>query len=251
MRCEIFVVSFSRDVEFLRYALKSIRRFATGFAGITVVVPDQDDDLFAWVYDYGAKLRTFNECPGKGMLHHEYQVMIADRWCPFADAILHMDSDCMFWEPVTPADYFVDGRPILYRERYATLTNKLRLNWKKAVFDATEIDCDWDCMTRLPIVHLPETYKKAREIICDHTQQTVESYILSCRNEFPQSYAEFNTLGSVAIAHFPERYHFVDYDVRTPDGGYDYVRGKDRMTCGWSHGGIERYRKEWDEILGN
>lgn len=246
---EIFIVSFKRDAEFLRYALRSIEKFATGFTGITVLVPRTDFRSFEWVHRTPSKLRFFDENPNCGMLHHQAKIIEADIWCPNAETILFMDSDCMFWEPVTPADYFVDGRPVLYRERYATLTNKLRLNWKEAVFNATGIDPEWETMCRHPAVHLRETIAHTRQRIETHTGKSSEDYILSCRNDFPQTFAEFPTLGAVAITHFSARYNFVDYDVTTPDGGYDYRRGKDRMTAHWSHGGIEAYRAACEEIL--
>jgi hypothetical protein len=249
VKVRIFIVSFHRDVEFLRYCLKSIQKYATGFEGVTIAVPINEHLLFDWVKDYGADLGVFEEDPAKGMMHHEYEKMTADIWCPSADAILHLDSDCMFWEPASPDDFFVNGKPILFRERYATLKNKLRLHWKKAVFDATGIDPEWETMVRHPAVHLRETYAITRTVIFGHTKRPVREYILSCRNEFPQEFAEFPTLGSVAIAHIPGKYHFVEYDVTTPDGGYPYDRERDFVTAHWSHGGIERYREVSEAIL--
>lgn len=248
MNTEIFIVSCKRDVEFLRYCLKSIERFSRGFSGVRVLVPRVDQDLFSFVKET-AVLEVYDEHPTKGMLDHEAQIMGSDVWCPNADAILHLDSDCIFWEPVTPDDYFVDGKPILYRERYSTLTNKLRLNWWKAVNRATKIDAEWETMVRHPAVHIREVYPAARALITEEWGMWARDYILTCENSFPQTFAEFPTLGAVAIKHFADKYHFLDYDVRTPDGGYDYVRGKDKLTAHWSHGGIDRYRKECEEIL--
>lgn len=249
MRVEIFCVSFFMDAEFLRYLLLSIQKFAAGFAGVTIAVPFRDERLFRFVEELGAKLVLFDEAEGKGMMCHEREIVRADEYCPDADAILFVDSDAMFWEPVTPADYLHGDKPILLRERYATLTNKLRLNWKTAVREATGIDPEWETMLRMPIIHLPETLVKTRLLIQRHTGRDYGDYILSCRSEFPQTFCEHGTNGAVAIEHFPDRYHFIDYDVRTPDGGYDYAHGKDRMVAHWSHGGIERYRAQCEAIL--
>ena len=89
MKVEIFIVSFLRDAEFLRYCLKSIDKFATGFSGVTVVIPNRDVDAMRWVkQEFGARLCGFDEAPNKGMLHHEYQKIIADKW--YSNGRIHL-----------------------------------------------------------------------------------------------------------------------------------------------------------------
>lgn len=249
MNVEILIVTFARDIHFLRYCLRSIHKFATGFSGVTIVVPAHDYDAFQWVKEFGAKVAWFQEVLGKGMLHHEAQIIASDLWCPTADAILHLDSDCMFWEAVTPADYLIEGRAVLYRERFTTLTNKIRLKWKEAVMDAIGIDPEWETMVRHPAIHWRATYVKTRELIELRKGRHFEEYILSCENSFPQTFAEFPTLGTVAMHHFPALYHFVDYDVTTHDGGYLYDHGEDKLVALWSHGGIDQYRQQCEDIL--
>lgn len=249
MKVSILIVSFSRDQEFLRYSLRSIRKFATGFHEVVVVVPRHDEKAFDWVPSFDARLEVFDEEEGKGMLHHELMKIMGDVWCPEADAIAHMDSDCMFWEDAKVDDYVIGGRPVMYRERFDSVVNKLRLNWKAAVKAATGIDPEWDGMTRHPCVFLPETYKLTRQLIEAHTGRSTKDYILSCRNAFPQTFAEFPTLAAVALQHHPEKYHWVDHHTEAADGGYVYVAGRDRMVAMWTHAGVTRYKKECDAIL--
>lgn len=249
MNAQILIVSFLRDADFLRYCLRSISKFATGFSAVQVVVPSHDADEFSWVRNWGANVNLFDQREGKGMLHHEYQKIAADLWCPGADIIVYMDSDCMFWEDAKPEDYVHEGKPILFRERYDQIVNRIRLNWKSAVKMATGIDPVYETMVRHPAVHLPETCRKTREVIEAHTGRTAEDYVLSCRNEFPQSFAEFPTLGAVALQFTPEKYHWVDHRIETEDGGYEYVAGRDRMIASWSHGRVERYQRELEAIL--
>lgn len=250
MKTEILIVSFQRDLEFLRCALRSIQKFARGFSGVTVLVPHQEEAMFGFVTKMGFKLIGYQEWSKNGFMAHADQIIHADQWCPEADAILFMDSDCLFWEEAEPFDYiYARRRPILYRERYDTLTNKLRLNWQAAVISATGITPYWETMVRHPAIHIPEVFQKTRELIKQRTQMSATLYINGCVGTFPQSFAEFPTLGAVAIEHFADRYHFVDHDVRTPDGGYDYQHGRDKMIALWSHHGVEHYRRFIEEIL--
>ena len=54
----------------------------------------------------------------------------------------------------------------------------------------------------------------------------------SCRNEFPQTFCEFNTLGGVAHRYFQERYHWSNLMTQ----GYPFA-GK-VVQC-WSRGGFD------------
>lgn len=246
---EIFIVSFRRDAAFLVYCLRSIQKFCIGFAGVTVMVPSDQIEEFAFVRDFGVTLNGFREWTPNGFMHHADQIVCADLWCPDADAIVFVDSDCMFWEPATPEDYFVDGKPVLFIERFDTLTNRLRMNWKDAVTQAIGLNPAYETMVRHPAVHLPEVHRKTRQMIEAHTGQEASRYIVSCRGDFPQTFAEFPTIGAVAVEHFEDRYHLVEHDIRTPDGGYEYVHGRDKLKAMWSHGGIDAYREQCEEIL--
>lgn len=234
------MVTHAKDLDFARFAMQSADKFATGFNEFVLVVPDTDLAAFApFAFQSGFVVRGFPEAPGKGMLHHEAIICEADRWCPDADAVLHQDADCLFTEPVTPADYFVGDKPILLRERYEDFKQYgHRYGWKKCVREATGIDPEWETMCRHPAVHLARTYRKTRELIEAHTGLGFLEYILSCRNEFPQTFAEFPTLGAVALEHFPDAYHWVD-DRSTGTEAYKYKAGFDKMFSFWSHGGLD------------
>lgn len=242
------IVSFLPDLEFLRYCLRSIQKFATGFAGVTVVVPDRDEEAFEFVEAYGATLKCFDEPAGKGFNAHQLQIIEADRYCPLADYLLFMDSDCVFWEPVKPENYFVDGKPIHLRERYDTLTNKVRLNWRTAVTAATGIEPEYEGMARLPALHIREVFQATRDRISTHTCKFHDQYILGCKNDFPQGFSEFNVLYAVAHEQFYDRYYWVEVNVTTADGGYEYRHGVDFMKAFWSHAGVDAYRAELDAI---
>lgn len=257
---EIMIVTCARDLEFLKYCLLSIEKNAKGFSGVTLVVPRAEEAIFKKAPKI-AKVCYYDEIPGKGMLHHEVQICRADEWCPNAEAVLHVDADCMFWQHCTPLDYAPGGKPMIVRERYSAIgaRNPNRLLWRDCVAKAIGLVPEWECMTRHPAIHWRETYRKTREMVEKFTHRNFDEFVLDGQNAFPQSFCEFNTLGAVAIRHFSDRYTMVDYDhardgeeCGIPEGTpyqYIYRRDRDRLVECWSHAGVSQYKTHMDAWL--
>lgn len=223
---EIFIVSCAKHFDWLEYCLQSIGKFARGFSGVTIIIPGPDAPLAIQRFfgrDFGLPVdqtpfRWPNlepEWEGKGMLWHMAQVMKADEWCPQADFILHTDSDCLFIEPVTPEDYFVNGKPVLYHERFKSLGKKHPevLRWQEVVQKCVTFPVTQETMRRHPAVHPHKTYLKSRVEIAFKTRIAWDSYIKNQRNEFPQTFCEFVTLGNVGMHYFPHDYHLMDMET--------------------------------------
>lgn len=254
---EILIVTFKRDIEFLKYCLKSIEKYARGFAGVTLAVPESERGLYDWVKH--VKMVYFPETPGKGMLHHEIMVCRADELCPNASAILHMDADCMFWANATPSDFFIDGKPVILRERYVSLRNPNRKLWQRCVENAVGFKPEYETMVAHPQIRMRAVYKATRDLVERYTKKPFNEYVLSCNNEFPQSFAEHMTTGAVAIAHFRDQHACVDYDWRrdadecglSQDAGFQYLyrRDRDKVVETWSHAGIGRYKSDMEAWL--
>ena len=216
MSTEIFIVSYAKHFPWLSYCLQSTSKFATGFSGITVLIPrGQESQLPDDIKNSTSyKICLGDEWPGRGMTWHMAQIMRADQWCPQADFILHTDSDCLFTEPVTPDDYFVDGKPVLYYERFSTLTKKHPDVgvWQRVTQECLPFPVLYETMRRHPAVHHRNVYAEARGAIVTKTKQPVDDYIKSCREEYPNGFCEFVTLGNVVMhqEHLRKQYHLVD-----------------------------------------
>lgn len=255
---EILIVTHAKDEGFMRYCMRSVSMFCAGFSGVTVVVPRSEEKMFSWL-PRKTRVITHEDIPGKGMLMHLIMKSRADELCPDADMILHVDSDCLFWEPTAPDDYLPGGRPLLVTEEYEHLLNPNRRNWRDTVIAATGLHPLYETMVRHPQIHHRAVYKRMRELVEKKHGVGFNDYVLAGRNQFPQTFCEFNTLGAVALAEFPSLYAVRPYDRRSDaqqcgqdyHGSWQYIyrKGRDKLIEGWSHGGIDQYAALFNNCL--
>ncbi len=252
----ILIVACKRDLDLLNYCLRSIEKYCSGFASIVLMVPVAEVKAFRDV-PACVELRPFEEMAGKGFLHHMIQVCRADENLPDADHILHIDADTIFVDPTTPDDYVKNGRCLMVRERYEAIgkRNPNRLIWRTCVQRATGILPEFEGMTRHPNIYPRALYGHVRNVVERHLKVDFNSYVFSCENGFPQSFAEFPTLAAVGIRDMPEAFNFVEYDwakdkeecAVPQEFQYIYRRGRDKVFEGWSHGGLSRHKMIWDK----
>ena len=221
MKTDIVIVSCERHFPWLRWALKSIDRFASGFRQVLVLIPDTDlSAIYPLLTEFSTstgvpiRIKVYPDWPGKGFLRHEHVILCSDHFTD-ADFVCHVDSDCMFVEPVTPDDYFRDGKPILVHASYHWLINYQQANlimWQ----DASEVALGWrpseETMRLHPAVHYRKTYEKTRECIDAHTKRDLVDFMQSGRDEFPQDRVEFPVLGAVAWKFFHDDYHWLNQE---------------------------------------
>lgn len=252
----IMVVSYKKEIEFLKYCLKAIDKYASGFCEVVVCVPEQERGSFDWIRR--ARVVYFEEQPGKGMLSHMIMKCRADEICPTANAIVHLDSDTMLWQNCTPVDFTPNGKCVMVRERYADIKNPNRLLWQKNVERALGFKPEYETMVRQGNCYPRAVYGVMRSMVEKFTKQPFDQYVLSGQNQFPQSFCEFDTLGAVAIAHFRDQMDCRDYDKErdsrecgVPIGSWQYIYRRDRdvMVETWGHGGIGMYKSDIEAWL--
>lgn len=256
MKSALLWVTYGKDLPFFEFSLRSYQKFASGFAYAKVIVPTEDVDTFRRLCDPAhVEVAGIGEPPGKGMLMHMAMQMLGETHFP-ADAsfIFHIDADCVFNQPTTPRDYLPGDKPIIcFRDWNRLLTRPVEQDevqtfmgftgrtidfnrgaylWKFAADFALGFPSQRQTMTQMPIVHHRDVYTRARAILKNRFKTDIVSHILQGRNEWPQSFCEFETLGAVAHRFFPDRYHWHELDVQ---GTYP-VRN---VTQTWSHGGLD------------
>jgi len=242
MKCEIFIVSFRRDFSYLMFCLGSIKKFAVGFTGVTILVPDKDVPVLApllhgWKHEFPVSVMGFDQASHpRQHLHHCIKKCQADQYCPGADYILFLDSDCVFREPVTPDDYIIDERPVLLIESYTALESRKdpACCWKKGTAEVLGFVPEFATMLRHPTVYHKYFLNKFRSYIeCVHISP-FEKYALSCDPSFPVGFNDFNNLNSYVHKLYPSFYHIIDLT------GHPERRPHDKLIQYWSHGPIDK-----------
>lgn len=213
MRTDIFIVSCLKHRAWLEHCLASIRKFAQGFGETVVLVPDTEAGEFVELCaEQRALLRVGREPPGKGHLWQCLQKCRADEHCPGADFIFHIDSDCVFCEPVTPADYFEGDKPVLLIEEYASLERQFPgFPWRPVVEKALKRPVKYETMRRQGMVNPIGIYAATRQEVVRAIEEPFDEFVMAQKNEYPQTFCEFNTIGAVALEPpWRDRYHFRD-----------------------------------------
>lgn len=236
MKVSIHCVTVGKHFVYLAHMLRSVEKFASGYVELCVLCPTNDRfemERMARAYHGSIPLWVtyFDEWTGKGMLHHEYLVMNADVHCR-GEFIQHMDSDHVFTEPVTPADYFQEDKPVMVYHDFESLCKEqsnLR-NWQDNGEKAMGFRDDYEFMRRAPLVHAREVYPVSRQEIEANVRRPLDEFVRAQRNEFPQTFCEYQSLGSTAWRRFRDRYHW----VRQPWIG-DLKNQGGKIYQAWSH----------------
>lgn len=238
MKVSILIVSHAKDLEWLGYCLKSILKFASGFHKVMVAWPRLEQDCLCGKLQAPFNVRLFYEAQSPlGQLHHQVQKCCADVYCPDSDFVVHVDSDCIFTEPVTPADYFVNDKPVLLYRPYSTCPPGTP--WQAPTERALGFSCPLETMQRHPAVHYRYTYEDVRAKVEEVHRTPFAEYVLSCKPDFPQGFTEFNTLGSYVMRYYPHAYHAIDVS-KNP-------HPHSKLMQFWSHGPMDQPQDIWHE----
>jgi len=229
--------TFGKDLEWFKYSAASYAKFARGWHDAVCFVPTADALGFIPVCEkYGIRLLHEPAWVDKGFNWHQMQQCCADMLLPDADAIWHMDADCVFTASCTPKHWMNDGKLIA---SYFLFEDLLRVDewgpgmWKSRVDAAIGGDVKWSTMTGHPHCHYREVYEVTRALVADKHPEGFSDYVFSCENSFPQGFCEFETLGATAQYLFRSRYHWNRLETKAthPSAGL--------VAEGWSHGGLD------------
>ena len=215
MNVDILIRSYRGDVGWLKYCLKSITKYCSGFGKTHLVVPEEDFELIERLS--GVEKHKVKDGCG-GYLAQQYTKLCADQFSN-ADYILHFDSDCVFIKPSTPHLFFSAGLPIMLQEK------GVESPWRAISAQSLGWEDEYEYMRRLPIIYPRWIYPEFRDWMQQKHGMSLEAHICS---HPPFGWSEFNTLGQWA-----KRYH---------KDKFDWISPQFRETPSiqfWSWGGLE------------
>jgi hypothetical protein len=258
MKTGLIWVSYAKDVLWFALSAASYRKFARGWDMAKCIVPKQDEEQFKPLCaNNGIELEALEEWTDKPFNWHQFIKSTADQHLPNADVIYHIDSDAVFAQPCTPKDWMVDTRILMPYTPYDAFLKRPededemltfmgytgkkvdfdrgQYNWRFAVEYALGHRVERECMAWNPIVHWRQTYTKMRDVMNTRWPgRGFDGYVRSCRDQHPQTFCEFNTLGAIAHKYFDSSYFWYDLHF---NGKYPFL-GK--VIQSWSHGGLDR-----------
>lgn len=230
MKTAIFIKSYPKDYEWLTFCLKSIQKYCTGFSEIVLALP------------FGEKLPLTKEkivnVQERGIGYY-WQMVVkinADKYTD-ADAILYVDSDCVFTRPFDASEMLKNGKPMLLRRPWGEAGEGVV--WRDPAERALGFKTEHDTMCCHPSIYLRSTLQNLRAHIKSAHGVELEDYALR-EMEGGHKFIEFVTVGNFIIHKEPEKYSIIE------DGSGDYPKP---ISQGWSWGGMSaEKRAELDRI---
>ena len=167
-------------------------------------------------------------------------MMEADLFCPEADVIYLVGSDCIFLRPFTPEMYCPHGKAGVLMNSYAKLADvhSACLPWRRGTARVLGFEPDYEYMRRLPSVFPAAIFAPMRAHVEKLHGMPFGEYIIA-GNRARRDTSEANILGAFAHRFRPETCEFFDCDqvewVEGNPAGWPSALGQM-----WSHGGLDR-----------
>lgn len=205
MHVDIFIRTYSKDLPWLAYALKSIHKYVTGYRNIIIAIPEKERHLLNHLT---AETVIGVKDLEDGYLGQQLTKMQAWRYTD-ADAVVFWDSDVVATRPIDiRTEYFNDGKPIVYKTRYSSINaNGQACPWQPITAKAVGFVPEWEYMRRMPLVYLTRTLALCEDYMDRKHSRTLASYLHAQPH---RAFSEFNVLGAYAEENAADRYHFID-----------------------------------------
>lgn len=241
---DFFCVTFSRDLGWTKYLLRSTARWATGFRSMVIAVPRQDEEAFKQLiapFPF-ARIVLFDEPAGvHGHVQQMYFKCIADTYTD-ADYIIHIDSDCVFTEPVSPDRWFTEGRPDVLFRYWKDCPG---IPWQGVTEIALNFSCPVETMFSFPFVFPREIYDTLRRHIARVHNKSFRDFVFTAKGSHGawQPFCEFNTLGNWCLHAHKELFHWYYVLTHWKRTGVtqnwtywnvnDHIAQLEHVTAGW------------------
>lgn len=198
---DIFIRTYSKDLQWLAYSLQSIHKFCKGFRDIIIVIPEGQKHLLDGFNLTQEKVFT---CPGykDDYMGQQITKICADQYSD-AEYIMYGDSDTLITQVLRPEYLFKKGKPIILKTSYEKLGNAVP--WKAVTEKALGFQVEFEFMRRHPFLYRSSTLKALREYMKELHVKEMSDYV----NEQPErKFSEFNAIGAFADKFEQDKYYF-------------------------------------------
>ncbi len=202
----LFIRTYHRDAPRLRYLLRSIATYCTGFEQVVVVCPVGSETAVAPVVaEFPFAELKLCQNYDNDFIGQQITKLTASSYID-TDFIAHVDSDCVFAQPFSPACFMAGEKPALYHREYEFFyRNKVRMPWQNITSQLMCRQVDFEFMALFPIFYPREIYTDLEAWILENhgiTYASIENLIVH-----KDHFSEFNILGAFSYYEGGDRYH--------------------------------------------
>jgi FkbM family methyltransferase len=152
---------------------------------------------------------------------------------------MYLDSDCIITQKIDVADFLVDGRPIVWKSSYASITPEGGFSWQEFTSKVIGQTPTHEYMRRFPFLYLSTTLIDFADYIKRTHGKHIDRYI---QKQAYRQFSEFNAIGFFAELFHNRYYEFIDTDAGPMPESH--------IIQFWSWGGISpEIKAKIDEAL--
>jgi hypothetical protein len=201
----VFIRTYERDLEWLRYCLCSIHRNLVGWNEIIICIPKgQESKLNGLITTERVVLSPNYKDDYIGQQISKLQSFRHIQ----NDFVLFVDSDLIFHKGADVARYFRDGKPVILKESYDLLIArhpKLKMQrWQDAVAKVFKEVPRYEYMRRAP-----QLFRRSTLENLNLTFPSLEAHAI-CQPK--RHFSEFNVLGFYVEKHESDVYSIIDLE---------------------------------------
>lgn len=203
MKTAIFIKTYTPDVPWLAYCLKSIAKFVTGVSEIVIAVQDEDAPAIAALGLSRERIVVVPRYTSDGYLDQEIHKLVAYRYTD-AHQILYFDSDCLAIRPLSPDALLIDGKPRCLMTPYTKLVNSdgsQATPWRDITSKAIGQPVAWEWMRQHPMLVNRRALIDFGSFMTIKHGKDVESYIIG---QPARAFSEWNALHGWAYHYEPD-----------------------------------------------
>lgn len=207
LKTSILIVTYDKDLEFLKYSLKSIAKFCRFYNEVVVVIDDHENDCVEtkkYLESIGQKYFINKEAKHitKGYIRQQYIKLFSEKY--FDDKtnfVCHVDSDNIFNAFNSPNIFFKGYKPILGMQKWSQMPNR---SFEESTKQTVGFNVEYNFMRRMPLVYPKSIFKNLREHIIG-LHGDIKSFLNSMKK-----FSEYNVIGSYAYKFNRDSFYWVD-----------------------------------------
>lgn len=236
MKNQVFITSYAKDFKWLEHCLFSLIKFGVNWLPPVVCVSAADLAAAQTLVDrvVPGQVEVVVK-DGYGFMRAQVAMMEADQYCPEADNIFLVGSDCIAYAELDPSMYCDDhGRPVVLFTPREVVEVHIRqcMPWLIGTERVLGVAPKGEFMRRLPSVFPRSIFAPMREEVELLHGDKFEEYIIK-GNVAKHDTSEANILGCFAYEYMHDTCCWVNTSTD------DFSVWKTALLQMWSHGGLD------------